>query len=50
MDGNWLRRLKNTKIEIWQYIVDWWDSIGKENLIGERKVQNQMFMDSIKFY
>ena len=24
-------------------------SIDKENLIGERKVQNQMFMDSINF-
>jgi len=21
----WLRRFKNTKIEIWQYFVDWWE-------------------------
>jgi hypothetical protein len=25
-------------------------SVGKENSIWGRKVQNQMFMDSIKFY
>jgi hypothetical protein len=21
----WLRRFKNTKIEIWKYFVDWWE-------------------------
>jgi len=25
MAKNWLRKFKNTKIEIWQYFVDWWE-------------------------
>jgi len=25
MTKNWLRRFKNTRIEIWRYIVDWWE-------------------------
>jgi len=24
MAKDWLRKFKNTKIEIWQYIIDWW--------------------------
>jgi hypothetical protein len=51
MSRNWLRRFKNTRIEIWQYIFKWWEPClqGKFNFWG-RKVQNQMFMDLIKFY
>jgi hypothetical protein len=26
MVKNWLRRFKITKIKIWQYFVDWWES------------------------
>jgi hypothetical protein len=25
MARNWLRRFKNTRIEIWQYIFNWWE-------------------------
>ena len=50
MVKNWLRRLKNTKIEIWQYFFTNESPIDKENSIWGRKVQNQIFMDSIKFY
>jgi hypothetical protein len=25
MVKNWLRKFKNIKIRIWQYIVDWWE-------------------------
>jgi hypothetical protein len=43
--GSKLQRLKFDSILLTgESLVD------KENLIWERKVQNQMFMDSIKFY
>jgi hypothetical protein len=34
MARNWLRRFKNTRIEIWQYIFNWWEPCwqGKFNL------------------
>jgi hypothetical protein len=41
---------KIQELKFWQYIFYWWESWDKENSIWERKVQNQMFMDSIKFY
>jgi hypothetical protein len=50
MARNWLRRFKNTRIEIWPYMFNWWNPYWQENLIWGRKVQNQIFMDSIKFY
>jgi hypothetical protein len=50
IDRNWLRRFKNTRIEIWQYIFNWWSPVDKENSIWGRNVQNQMFMNSIKYY
>ena len=37
---------KMQKVEIWQ----WESPVDKENSIWRRKVQNQMFMDSIKSY
>ena len=37
---------KMQKVEIWQ----WESPVDKENSIWGRKVQNQMFMDSIKSY
>jgi hypothetical protein len=43
--------VQNTRIEIWQYVI--WPVRAlfiKKILFEERNVQNQMFMDSIKFY
>jgi len=47
---NWLRRLKNSKIKILQYILQMKSLVDKEKFNLRKKVQNQMFMDSIKFY
>jgi hypothetical protein len=51
MIKNWLKRFKNTKIKIWQYFIDWWEPCWQKKFnLRKKKVQNQMFMDSIKFY
>jgi hypothetical protein len=50
MTRSWLRRLKNSNIKIWQYIFYIWSPVDKEKFNLSKKVQNQMFMDSIKFY
>jgi hypothetical protein len=51
IDKNWLRRFKNAKIKIWQYIVDWWEPCWQRKFNLKKKyIQNRMFMDSIKFY
>jgi hypothetical protein len=47
---NWLRRLKNSKIKIWQYILQMKSPVDKEKFNLRKKIQNQMFMDLIKFY
>jgi hypothetical protein len=49
MTKNWLTRLKNANIEMWQYIIDWWEPVNKENSILKKYIQNQIFIDSIKF-
>jgi len=47
---NWLRRLKNSMIKILQYILQMKSLVDKEKFNLRKEVQNQMFMDSIKFY
>jgi hypothetical protein len=43
--------LKMQNVEIWQYIVDWWEPCWQKKFNFEKKyIQNQMFIDSIKFY
>jgi hypothetical protein len=34
---------------MWQYIIDWWEPVNKENSILKKYIQNQIFIDSIKF-
>ena len=42
---------KMQKVEIWQFIVNWWESCWQRKFNFEKiYIQNQMFMDSIKFY
>ena len=41
---------KMQKVEIWQYIFNWWEPCWQKNSILKKYIQNQMFMDSMKFY
>jgi hypothetical protein len=51
MARNWLRRFKKCKdLNLTVYFFINKSPINKENSIWERKVQNHMFMNSIKFY
>jgi hypothetical protein len=42
---------KCKRLKFWQFIVNWWESCWQRKFNFEKNnIQNQMFMDSIKFY
>jgi len=41
---------KMQKVEIWQYVVDWWKPCWQRKFNLKKNIQNQMFIDSITFY
>ena len=49
MAKNWLRSFKNTKIKINSILLTDESPIDKENSIWGRNIQNQSFINSIKF-
>jgi len=47
---DWLRRIKNTKIKIWQYIFDWWKSVlAKKIQFEEEKFKIECLRTQLDF-
>jgi hypothetical protein len=47
---NWLTRFKNTKIEIWQYILDWWKpQLTKKIEFEEKKSKIRCLWSQLNF-
>jgi hypothetical protein len=47
---NWLTRFKNTKIEIWHYILDWWKpQLTKKIEFEEKKSKIRCLWSQLNF-